>query len=130
MAGLSTYLANLFLNHFRGTNIGTAPAAVYVGLHTADPTDAGTTGEVTTTIRVAGRVAVTFAAPSSKVITSNADADFGNAAGGSGTITHFSIWDAASGGNCLGTAAVTASKAWVTGQGVKFPSGSLTVNLA
>ena len=42
MSAMSNYLENKFLDHFLGTSSTSAPAAVYIGLHTADPTDAGT----------------------------------------------------------------------------------------
>ncbi len=129
MAGLSTYLANAVLNWIRSTAFPSDPAAVYVGLHSADPGDTGATGEVTTTINAGGRIAATFAAPSSKVIASDADVDFGNADGGA-TITHFSLWDAAAAGNCLGTGPLAASRTIVTGDPVKFPAGDLEVDLA
>lgn len=124
MSGLSTYLSNaIFAEYFQSTD------AVYVGLHSADPTDAGTSSEVTTTIRAAGRVEVTFGAAVSKVITSNADADFGAADGGA-TVTHFSLWDAPSGGNCLGTDNLAAPRTVVAADPVLFPSGALSVDLA
>ena len=42
MSAMSDYLEDAFLDHFLGTTSTTAPSAVYIGLHTADPTDAGT----------------------------------------------------------------------------------------
>ena len=46
MSAMSDYLEDAFLDHFLGTSSTSAPAAVYIGLHTADPTDAGTGAEV------------------------------------------------------------------------------------
>ena len=40
MSAMSDYLEDAFLDHFLGTSSTSAPAAVYIGLHTADPTDA------------------------------------------------------------------------------------------
>lgn len=105
-----------------------APAALYVALFNGDPTDAGTGGtEVTTTIRAAGRVAVTFGAISGGgTMASNAAVNFGNAAG-SATVTHFAIFDAASAGNLLGSAALTGGSQSITaGTAVSFASGALT----
>jgi hypothetical protein len=128
MAGFSDYLENLVLNLFRATNV-TAPATIYVGLFSAAPTDAGGGTEVTTTIRVAGRVAATFAAPSGGAIANSATVDFGTAAGGA-SLTHFGLFDAASAGNLLawdtlGASAQTAS----TGNQVIFAAGALTVTV-
>jgi len=128
MAGLSTYFSSAILNWIRSTSMPSDPAAVYIGLHSANPTDTGATGEVTTTIRPAGRVAVTFAAPSSKAIASDADVDFGNADAGA-TVTHFSLWDASSSGNCLGTAALTTPRTIVAGDPVLFPAGDIIFDI-
>lgn len=133
MAGFSTYLQNAILAWAKGTAMPTAPATVYVALFSADPTDAGTlTNEVTTTIRPAGRVAATFGAVSTasgtSTIANSADVDFGTAAGG-GTVTHFGLFDAATGGNMLGSTTVTGGPITVAaGTGVKFATGALTLS--
>lgn len=127
MAGFSDFLETAVLNLFRGTDI-TAPAAVYVGLFSAAPNDAGGGTEVTTTLRAAGRVAATFAAPSGGSIASDAVVDFG-AAEGSASVTHYGLFDAASGGNLLAYAAVTTPLAITPGILVEFPIGAITVTL-
>lgn len=133
--GKSNYLEDKLLNWaLKNTAMGTPPATVYVGLHNGDPTDAGTGGtEVTTTIRTAGRVAATFG-----TITTNAGAntaansaivDFGAAAGAVATMTHFGIWDAASGGNLLYADPLTGQPISVAlGNLVSFPIGTLVVS--
>jgi hypothetical protein len=126
MSGNSTYLGNAVLNWVRGTAMPTAPSAVYVGLFNGDPTDSGSGGtEVTTTIRVAGRVAATFGAASGKSISNTALVDYGTAAGGA-TITHFGVFDAASAGNMLGSNALSSgSGAVTTSTPVNFAIGAL-----
>lgn len=128
MAGFSDYLEDKVLNWLRGTSMGAAPAALYVGLFSAAPNDAGGGTEVTTTIRVAGRVVATFGAPVSGVMANNAIVDFG-AAAGDAIVTHFAIFDAASAGNQLGWAAVTTPLTITAGINVSFASGLLTVSL-
>ena len=44
-----------------------------------------------------------------------------------GTITHFSIWDASSGGNCLLYGALAASKVVNSGDYFEFAAGALTI---
>jgi hypothetical protein len=133
MSGKSNYLENLILNWIKGSAFASAPSGVYVGLFNGDPTDAGSGGtEVTTTVRVAGRVAVTFGsittATGANSMPSNADVDFGNAAGDA-TISHFALFDAASAGNMLYSGPLTGGTQSVSsGTGVKFNSGSLTVS--
>ncbi len=125
---MSNYLENAFINaSLRATNF-TAPTTIYVSLHTADPTDAGTGTEVSGNAYV--RKAVTFAAPSNGVSASNADVTFDQATGSWGTIGWIGIWDAESTGNMLYHTALTTSKAIDTGDIFKIASGSLTVTLA
>lgn len=128
MAEMSNYLETAFINaSLRATNF-TAPTTIYVSLHTADPTDAGTGTEVSGGSYV--RKAVTFAAPSNGVSASNADVTFDQATASWGTIGWIGIWDAVSTGNMLYHTPLTTSKAIDTGDIFKIASGSLTVTLA
>lgn len=127
MAEMSNYLEAALLNATLRNTSYTSPSSVYVGLHTADPTDAGTGTEV------AGnsyqRTAVTFGAPSSGTCTSNADCTFPQATGNWGTISHIGIWDASTTGNLLYHTPLATSKTIENGDLFKIASGSLTVTL-
>ena len=126
MAGFSTYVRDAIAAWINGTTMPTAPAARYVALFNGDPAGAGT--EVTTTIRAAGRVASTYTR-ASNVLTSNADADFGPAAGAA-TVTHFAIYDASSAGNQLMNGALTGgSQSIGAGTNVKFVNGALVLTV-
>jgi hypothetical protein len=128
MAEISNYLEDALINGtLRGTTF-TAPAAVYVSLHTADPTDAGTGTEVSGGSYI--RQAATFGAPSDGVSTTTADITFPQATGNWGTIGWIGIWDADTTGNMLYHTALDASKAIDTGDIFKIATGSLTVTLA
>ena len=130
MANASNYLESSIANWLRGTTFPTAPAAIFVGLFNGDPTDAGSGGtEVTTTIRVAGRVAVTLGAPSDGVMTNSAEVSFGTAAGAA-TVTHYGIFDAASSGNLLVHGAVGTSRTYAIGDTCRFAAGALSVTVA
>tara|TARA_R100000388_G_C7139448_1_gene109230 strand:+ start:209 stop:601 length:393 start_codon:yes stop_codon:yes gene_type:complete len=97
---ITNYTANKVLGVLRNTAFA-GISAVYVGFVNADPTRAGTGGtEITTTIRSAGRIAVSFDAPVSGVMTNTAKIDFG-ASAGTTTIRAIGVYDAASGGNLL-----------------------------
>lgn len=133
MVGKSNYLEDKVINWaLKATAMGTAPANVYVGLFNGDPLDTGAGGaEVTTTIRVAGRVAAVFGsittAAGANSIANSAEVDFGSAAAGA-TMTHFGIFDAASAGNMLYSAALTGgAQAVALGTVVKFAVSALTV---
>ncbi len=131
MAGFSTYTQTALLNWIKGSAMPTAPAAVYVALFSADPTDAGTlTNEVTTTVRTAGRVAATFGTVNTSAgtgtIANNAAVDFGTAAGAA-TVTWFGIFDATTGGNMIGSGTIAAGSI-AAGNAVSFAVGALTVS--
>jgi hypothetical protein len=127
MAEMSTYLENAIINAVLRNTAYSSPATVYVGLHTADPTDAGTGTEV------AGngyaRKSATFGAPSSGLSTTSAAVEFDQATGSWGTISHVGIWDANTTGNLLFHTALTASKTIDTGDIFKIAAGSLSVEL-
>jgi len=131
MAGFSNYTQNAILNWLKGTDMPEAPAALYVALFNGDPTDTGSGGdEVTTDIRTAGRLAATFGSITGNTsIANSAEVDFGAAAGGE-TVSHFAIFDAASGGNMLGSNALASSQTVVAGNLVKFAIGALTITVA
>jgi hypothetical protein len=128
MAEMSNYLENALINATLRNTSYTSPATVYVSLHTADPTDAGTGTEVSGGSYA--RKSATFAAPSNGVSASSADVTFDQATGSWGTITHIGIWDAESTGNMLYHTPLTTSKTIDSGDIFKIASGSLTVTLA
>jgi len=128
MAEMSTYLENALINATLRNTSYTSVATVYVGLHTADPTDAGTGTEVSGGSYA--RTAVTFGAPSDGVSTNSAAVEFPQATGNWGTVSHIGIWDASSTGNLLYHTALDTSKTIEVGDIFKIASGSLSVALA
>jgi hypothetical protein len=128
MAEISNYLENALINATLRNTSYTSPAAVYVSLHTADPTDAGTGTEVSGGSYV--RQSATFGAPSNGVSTTTADISFPQATANWGTIGWIGIWDAETTGNLLYHTALDTSKAIDNGDIFKIASGSLTVTLA
>lgn len=118
-AGLAPAHANGLLNLFRGTNY-TAPAGVYVKLHTGDPGAAGTANASAVTTRNQAA----FAAPAGGSMTLSSLAGYSMTA--TETITHISLWDAASGGNFLESATLTASKNVTNGDTLTLTMLTLT----
>lgn len=133
MSAASDYLENELLDHVLGgggANAYTAPTAVYLSLHTADPTDAGTGAEVGSGVNYT-RKALSFGTASSGSITTDAAVTFDPATNSNwGTITHIGIWDAASSGNLLFHGAVTSSKVIEVGDTFQVSAGNLTITLA
>jgi hypothetical protein len=128
MSEMSNYLENALINATLRNTSYTSPSTVYVALHTADPTDAGSGTEVSGGSYA--RTAVTFGAPSNGVTTNNANVEFPQATGNWGTITHIGLWDASSTGNLLFHTPLDSSKVIETGDIFRITSGNLSVTLA
>lgn len=128
MAAFSNYLENALINGTLRATTYTAPATVYVGLFTSDPTDAGSGAEVSG--NAYARQSATFAAPSNGAASTDADVQFPQATGDWGVVTHFAIFDALTTGNMMYHGALTTSKNIETGDVFKIATGSLTVTLA
>lgn len=121
----SDYLKVNILNEvLRGTNYA-APGAVYLAAYTVAPTDAGGGSEVSGGSYT--RQTVTFAAPSGNQVANSADILFPVATASWGTIVHFGIFDAVSGGNLLYHTALSAARAIASGDQLRVPTGQLIV---
>lgn len=133
---LSNYWENEIGDHLFMKGAYAALEHIYVGLCTADPTDAGT-GESCNEFANSGAYARvdTVAADwnaFSGGATANANAiTFPEATGNWGTATHFALFDSGTygEGNMLAYGALTASKAIGTGDTPRFPAGELDVTI-
>ena len=117
----ATTLANNWLNMLRAVAF-TAPAGTFVKLHTADPGVAGATAPSVVTTR---NSAVFNAAAGGAITLSTLGAYTMTA---TETISHISVWDAATAGNFLFSGVLTTAKAVVATDTLTFTS--LTVSLA
>lgn len=141
MSKFSNYTeTNIIETTLRGTAFP-VPAGTYLALFTVDPTDANVSANE---VQVAAWPAYTrqdcaaggamntgWSAPSDGV-TSNAKAVTFPANNGAGSVavTHIGIYDAATGGNLLYHAPLTASKTLQVGDVISFAIGSITVTVA
>lgn len=126
----SIYLRDIYLNWIKGTSAPTAPTT-YAGIATAAAAD-GTVTEVTTTVRVAGRVLVSawdaIATLGNYKFTINTNAiNFGSSAGAVTGVTHFPLWDAASGGNLLVFPALASPRDIGIGNPVSLDAGKYKI---
>ena len=126
MSAFSNYLENKILLHVLSNTAYTSPTTVYLGLHTADPTDAGTGTEVS-----GGSYArQSFASTISGNAASNTSAiEFPTATASWGTIGWVGVWDNSTGGNLLFHGALTASKTIASGDVFRVPAGDLDITL-
>ena len=98
MADLSNYAENLLIQWLMTTNSVTRPTAWYLALHTGDPGETGASNEVSGSGYA--RQQATFAG-SNDTVDNDATETFTASGGNWGAITHMSIWDALTTGNCL-----------------------------
>jgi len=120
----TTNTANPWLAVFRGGGNGvtfTAPATMFIQLHTADPGAAGTTAVAATSTRQAA----TFAAPSGGAMALSNSPAF--TAAGNETITHISLWSASTVGTFYWSAALTASRTISTGDTLTFTAVGISI---
>lgn len=135
MSNASDYLEGELIRHLFRTGSFTKPAALHVALFTSAPSDAGGGTEVS-----GGSYARTAANP--------ADANWSAPAAGNGTtsnvntitfptptaawgiVTHWAIFDAASGGNLLFHGALTVAKTVEANDAVTLPPGALAITVA
>ena len=123
MSAASNYLESALLEHFRGTQLP-LPSSYFIALHTADPTDAAIVGSEVQTSAWPSYVRQSVGSPLSSAWTASADEAGGgkqitnantlnfpaNDGASAVVVTHFSVWDAATGGNMWAHAPLTANK--------------------
>ena len=125
---MSNYLENALINATLRATTFTSPSVVYVGLYTADPTDAGSGTEVSGGSYA--RQSITFGAPSNGVSTNSAAVEFPQCTSTWGTVIHIGILDASTSGNLYYHTALDSSKTIETGDVFKIAIGNLSVTLA
>ncbi len=126
----SNYLEAKILNHIVGKTSFTMPT-VYVGLSTADPLDdasalAEPVGNGYARVATTG---ATWEAATAGAQQNAAAISFPEASGSWGTITHFALFDALSGGNMLASGELSVSQAIASGQIFRFAIGALDITL-
>lgn len=109
---LSNYLENALLNHIRGGTAFTQPSGLYVKLHLGDPGEDCTANPAANT----SRQVVTFgAAASGSMAATGTPVAQWTSVSTTETYSHFSLWDASSAGNPLGSGALSSSAAMTAG---------------
>ncbi len=133
MGSFGDYWEKKILDHIFNKAAYTAPT-IYVALSTADPTDTGSglaepsgNGYARKQTAASDWNAATGTNPT---VTDNATAlAFSEATGSWGTISHFALMDAPTGGNLLAYGSLTTPKAITAGDTAQFAAGDLDVQL-
>lgn len=132
MSEASDYVENQILDCYLNQGDITAPTAIYLGLHSADPTD-DDGGEISGNgyARVAITTKFDAAAGTGGSLSSNADITGFTASGGAwATVTHIGIHDASTAGNLLFHTPLASSVTVADGDSFQISSGNLTVTVA
>ena len=136
----SQYFATQVLSWVKGSPLPTALSNVYISLHSSDPGTSGTSGDVTnsitgstnrTTISSSALGAVAGASGGGFEITNTGVVQLTTSAQNTGavTVTHFGVWDQASGGNFLASGQLTSSVDVELGDTVQFNIGAMAVRV-
>ena len=132
MSEASDYVENQILDCYLNQGNITAPTAIYLGLHSSDPTD-DDGGEISG--NGYARVAITdkfdAASGTGGSLSSNADITGFTASGGDwATVTHVGIHTASTAGELLFHTPLASSVTVANGDSFQISSGNLTVTVA
>jgi len=131
MGSFSNFWENEVLDHLFMKGSYAMPSNLWIGLSTADPTD-DNSGQAEPSGNNYSRVSTSGADWDVSVggATANATAiAFPTASGSWGTVTHFCIWDALSGGNMLAHGVLTVPRIIGSEDTASFHIGDLDVTL-
>lgn len=127
MAAATNYTELEWMKYmFTATAMGTRPTTWYIALHTGDPGETGASNEVTDSAYA--RQSATFTQTANSVATSNSQT-WTAIADGTISISHFSVWDASTSGNCLFKGALDLSKSFGIGDVPAFGTGEIVLNV-
>ncbi len=120
---ISNFLENELLDTLDGSGSAYSASATYLKLHIGDPGEDGTGNPAAETTREA----VTFSAASggSKVSTATVEWTLVST---TETYSHWSLWDASTGGNCLWYGALSANASVTAGDTFEITSLTLTLD--
>ncbi|NLH42851.1 MAG: hypothetical protein GX448_13515 [Planctomycetes bacterium] len=130
MGSFSNYWETKILDHLFGKGVYTPPT-IYVALSTADPGESGSgldEPEGGGYARAATQ-ASDWNSAAGGLIDNAAAIEFDAAAGDWGTVTHFALFDAATGGNLLAHGSLAQPKTVNAADRAQFPPGDLEVTL-
>ena len=136
MSAESDFLANAVLNYlFNGAAMPTLASGLYIALCTTATSDAALGTEVSTSGTAYARLNIArnttnFPTATTGTISNGTLLQFAVATASWGTITHWAIMDASTGGNILYHAALSSSVAISTNDRFELPIGNLTATEA
>ncbi len=128
IAGLSDYAEEKILEHFfNAASPYTSPTSLYVALYTTPPEDTGLSA-VEVSAGGYARQALSLGSYASRQLVSNASMTWAATANW-GTITHFAILDASTGGNILAGGPLQPNPTILSGQSYTLAVGEVIISI-
>lgn len=127
MSQATDYLENKIAGHVFGGTAYTAPSTIYVSLFTSAPNDAGAGTEVSGGSYARQSMAFTV---TNDTASNTSNVEFPKATASWGTVSHFAVYDASTGGNMLCYGTLSASKTVASGDTLRFNAGELDITVA
>lgn len=129
MSAFSAAVETAILGHMLGSTTWAKPAARWVALHLADPTDAALAA---TEVAGSGYARVQHADPfavSGKTATNTLALQFPVALGDWGLISHASVWSASTGGTMLAHGPLEVPRSVLIGDILSYAAGKLSLTV-
>ena len=129
MSSLTDYGEQQILDHLFSLATFTQPT-IYIGVSTADPTEAGTgLSEPSGNGYARIQTAASDWTRNTSTVSNAVQLSFPEATGPWGTITHAVLTDAATGGNIIAFAPLATARSIVQNDTLRFPVGDITFSL-
>ncbi len=129
MGSISNDLEIDWLDHIFENTAFTVPTNIYIALSTTLPTEAGTNVSEPGSGNYARKAHNVWNAATGRAATNNGVITFNTANGAWGTITHYALYDAITGGNFLAFGSLTTGKAVVDGNTPSIADADLSVSV-
>lgn len=129
MGGLSDFLEDELLDHVLKTGAYGVPADIYVALWVGDPLDTGAGGAEVSGGSYARVVCNSWDVAAARATENSIAVTFPEATAGWGTVTHFALFDAITGGNFLAHGTLAASKTIGAGDNSEFAIGDFDISV-
>lgn len=126
MTAKSNWAENATLDWLLGGANPTRPTTRYIAFHTGDPGETGGSNELST--GGYARQAMTFGAASSGTALNSSTVDIAPSGAAWNNVSHFSLWDHVSAGNCLYKGAVTTTRSYADGEHLTVAAGAISVS--
>lgn len=129
MGGFSDVLEDELLDHVLKTGDYAVPTDIYVALWVGDPLDTGVGGAEVAGGSYARVVCNSWDAAAARATENTGAVTFPEATGSWGTVTHFALFDAITGGTFLMHGTLTAAKTIGSGDNAEFAAGDLDISV-